>query len=300
MKKNFIALASLLIVCILLTGNLQGAYIYAEESPEILKTFLGSEAQNPEDMLKRSEETGSINIPEEFQGHIWGFYTLPSDIGTEADDILKIALIVKINSIGQEDGLLKVNPLFDLGDGVFTEYGADFPIAEFQDYMGETVILVGAFTVPEECERIEARMWHSAGIDVELLEVVIAENGYNFEGYKGFSVVEERYDTVNYDSNAEENMFTEEDPSWKDPNASPEPENTDEPTEAPQTEISETQGAEQDQEPVENNTPTASAEKNVTESDNDGGTVLWIIIGVVLIAAAAVVVFVIWKKRKSK
>lgn len=305
MKKKSLKLFICILLCGMLLLSSFSYSVLAEESPKILRFFLGREAQNPEATLIRNDETGSLTISSSFMGHIWGMYTTPDELGVKEDDVIKIAMVVKINSVDGEEGMVKSNPLFDLGDGDFFEYGADYQISELADYVGETVILVGCHSVPE-CQKIEARMWHSSGCELELLEVVIASNGYNFEGYKGYSVLEERYDTVNYDANAEENLETELEPSWKDPNATPivTETPTQAPTEAP-TEVpteAPTEAPTQDpteapaEEPTE--APTSTNGGDTTPAPQENNLLVFILGGVVIVLVVVFLVIVLIKKRK--
>lgn len=181
--------------------------VWGDESAKVLASWKGIEAKNTDEGFVKDEATGVLKVPVDFNGHVWGLYMNPEEVGLSGGDIYKLGVIIKINGVEEDADRIRVNPGFAAPAGN-SELGADFEVSEIEEHIGETVILVGAFTLPEGCTSVENRIWHSKGTDIEVLEFIVAENGYNFEGYQGYSVMAEKCD-IN-DQNAVENIETEQ------------------------------------------------------------------------------------------
>ena len=153
----------------------------------------------------KDEEAGTASVIDDtYTDHVFGY-----NANVEAGKIVKTAFYLTIDEVTDTSQSLRINPLIK-GTDQSAERWADVSYSLLADYEGENVIVVGAYTIPEGCNEIEARLWVNAGLKITIHKVVIAPNEYNFLTDPDFELIFEGVDAAN-DSNAAENIILSED-----------------------------------------------------------------------------------------
>ena len=105
------------------------------------------------------------------------------------------------------DAQMRINP-FIKGQDPWVERWVDQPYADLVDLEGEKIIIVGAYTIPELYNEIEARLWLDEGISITVDKVVVAANEYNFANDDEYTLILEAADAQ--DTYAVENLILSE------------------------------------------------------------------------------------------
>ncbi len=152
----------------------------------------------------KDEAAGTAKIIDDtYSDHVFNY-----NANVEAGKIIKTAFYLTIDEVTDTSQTLRINPLIK-GENQ-AERWADVSYSLLADYEGENVIVVGAYTIPDGCNEIEARLWVNAGLKITIHKVVIAPNEYNFLTDPDFELIFEGVDAAN-DSNAAENIILSED-----------------------------------------------------------------------------------------
>lgn len=214
-----------ILLVIMLVLSMSSVELFAAEAT-IVKELKGSEGSAHGEAYTKNETDGTLKTTEEYNGHVFNYN---ADLVGFEGKIVKTAFYATIHDVTNDSGSLKVNPAIK-GQDPWLEGSADLPYDALSDYIGKKVLIVGAFTVEEGYNSVEARLWVTSGLVMTVHKVVIAPNEYNFANDAEYELIFEETDPN--DSNAIENMIVSE---KTEPQTSPEPTQTTEPTEPTKT-----------------------------------------------------------------